>query len=1017
MELITSSRLAGAALVLGLILARVSAASDSPPVPDAPAVRFQWGLQIPMRDGIQLHATAYLPKHSQAPAPCLFTLTPYIAQTYHDRGIYFAAHGYPFLSVDVRGRGNSAGEFRPLIQEAHDGHDIVEWLAVQPYCNGKVAMWGGSYSGYNQWATAKESPAHLATIVPVASPHIGADFPARNNIFTPYDVQWLTFTSGRTGQDRIFGDEGFWASQYRHWFESGSALSAFDVQLGNPSAVFQEWLAHPHPDAYWDRYNPTPEQYAKLQLPILTITGSHDANQPGALLHYRQHLEHASPAARAAHHLVIGPWDHSGTRTAKAEFGGITLGPASLVDLPKLHLDWYAWTMRGGPKPEFLKRNVAYYVMGAEKWRYADALDAITAERRPYYLTSTGDAADVFASGALSATPARGGSDRYQYDPRDRSSAEPESTPAPALTDQRLIYTQTGKHLVYHTEPFAQATEISGFFKLSAWIAIDQPDTDFSATVHEIRPDGSSILLTSDLLRARYRESFRQPKLIRTREPLRYDFDRFTFVAREVRRGSRLRLVIAPINSIYWEKNYNSGGKVANETLRDARAVTVTLYHDRTHPSALYVPLGQPEASHDTFVGWAQARAIPLQTFDSDERATEIDALKRVIGTARVVTLGEPAHGAHEPLHFRNRLFQYLVEHLGFTAIALESGLSESRRVNDFVMGGPGDAAEIARAGLTWGFGDYGENVELLRWIRQYNTAPARGRKVKFYGIDLSGGESNGQLAGARIALDDALTYLSRVAPGSSRHARSAADPFLKTFTHEGYLALSQNERAQLDAAIDGMIAILDSERRGLVAASSAEDYEWAYRNVIVARQVAQMFRAWPADTPGDAPAPGLYKAVEARDSSMADNVRWVLEREGPAGRVFVFAHNAHIMNAPLRGGIWDVYPQPPTTMGQHLRAALGKDVLIIGTSSAANAAGLPATTGRAGSLDVALARVGLPHFLLDLREARQSAELGQWLDQPQSMRANFTTEIALRPSAAFDAVVFIDRLNSTPNR
>src|ERR1044071_6859368 len=142
--------------------------------------------------------------------------------------MYFASHGLPFLTVDVRGRGNSDGKFRPLLQEAKDGHDIVEWLAKQPYCNGKISMWGGSYAGYDQWAAAKEMPPHLATIVPAAAAHPGVDFPVRNNIFAPYDMQWLTFTSGRASQEKIFGDGDLWGTLNRQWFEAGRPLKDLD---------------------------------------------------------------------------------------------------------------------------------------------------------------------------------------------------------------------------------------------------------------------------------------------------------------------------------------------------------------------------------------------------------------------------------------------------------------------------------------------------------------------------------------------------------------------------------------------------------------------------------------------------------------------------------------------------------------------------------------------------------------------------------------------------------------------
>ncbi|MEP7245223.1 MAG: CocE/NonD family hydrolase [Gammaproteobacteria bacterium] len=585
-----------ALLILALMLPFVAMADETPPLAAAVRVNFQWNAAIPMRDGVRLHALLYTPRDQKAPAPCIFTLTPYIAQTYHDRGVYFAAHGFPFAAVDVRGRGDSEGHFEPFIQEAKDGYDVVEWLAQQPYCNGKVAMSGGSYTGYDQWATAKELPPHLATIVPTAAPFAGVDFPMRGNIFYPYLVQWLNFTGGHALQDGIAGDASFWVSRYREWFESGSPFNTLDTRVGNPSAVFQQWLAHPTVDAFWDRYNPTAEQYAKLAIPILTITGSYDDDQPGAIAHYREYMKSASPEGRARHYLVIGPWDHAGTHAPKAEFGGLTFGAASLVDLLKLHVDWYGWAMQAGPKPVFLKKNVAYYVMRADTWRYADTLEGVTAESRAYYLDSATNATDVLSSGSLGPKLATGKPDHYEHDARDLSPAALEATLDPAsFTSQSLIYARRGKQLVYHSAPFEKDTEVSGFFTLSAWLSIDQPDTDFSVSVYEIRKDGGSILLTSDLKRARYRESAREAKLITTRKPQRYDFKGFTFTSRRIEQGSRLRLVIAPVNSIYSQKNYNSGVDVSAESMQDARVVTVTLYHDRAHSSALFVPMGQKE--------------------------------------------------------------------------------------------------------------------------------------------------------------------------------------------------------------------------------------------------------------------------------------------------------------------------------------------------------------------------------------------------------------------------------------
>ena len=561
------------------------------------AVQIRWGVKIPMRDGIRLNATLYLPKESQGPRPAIFTFTPYIADAYHDVGISLAENGYPYLAVDVRGRGNSEGEFEPFFNEGRDGHDIVEWVAMQPYCNGKVATCGISYVGYDQWAMVRESPPHLATIVPSAPCWVGLDYPLRHNVFYSFLARWLLATWGHAIQATTFADEKYWTAEYLRFFESGLPFRKLDEFYGFSSKVFTEWLEHPHQDAYWDQANPWGEKLAQLAFPVLSLTGIYDGDQPGTIEFYREHLKHAGEKAR--HYLVIGPWDHPGVRTPKAEFMGITCGPASVVDMKKLHREWFAFTMEEGPKPQFLQKSFAYYVMVADKWRYADTLDAATARVDTLYLQSVGNPTHIFQSGRLAAEPAkRAEPDHYVYDPRDLTIPKLESSltiTGAGITDQRLVIASAGRHLVYHTAPFESDTEVSGFFELTVWLAIDQPDTDFAAAIYDIGPDGSSLLMTSQHFRARYREGLRIEKLIDTTEPLRYDFNRFFFVSRRIQEGHRLRLVIGPNHTIHWQKNYNSGRPNAEECMEDARTVTVRLFHDAEHPSALRVPIGRAE--------------------------------------------------------------------------------------------------------------------------------------------------------------------------------------------------------------------------------------------------------------------------------------------------------------------------------------------------------------------------------------------------------------------------------------
>ena len=178
------------------------------------------------------------------------------------------------------------------------------------------------------------------------------------------------------------------------------------------------------------------------------------------------------------------------------------------------------------------------------------------------------------------------------YDPLDVRPAELEREPIKnEVTDQRLALNLFGNGLVFHSDPFPEAVEITGYLKLVAWIALDVPDTDFAVKVYEIKPDGTSIALADDLKRARYRESLRQEKLVKPGAIERYEFDSFNFFSRRLEKGSRLRLVFSSPNSIYLEKNYNSGGEVAAESRADARTAHVALYQDAEHASYLEVPI------------------------------------------------------------------------------------------------------------------------------------------------------------------------------------------------------------------------------------------------------------------------------------------------------------------------------------------------------------------------------------------------------------------------------------------
>jgi erythromycin esterase len=395
--------------------------------------------------------------------------------------------------------------------------------------------------------------------------------------------------------------------------------------------------------------------------------------------------------------------------------------------------------------------------------------------------------------------------------------------------------------------------------------------------------------------------------------------------------------------------------------------------------------------SVEAFLQWAAAHAAPIP---------KAVGLANLIGSARLVALGEPAHGTHEPLSFRNALFRDLVESQGFTAIALETGFPESARIEEFINGGDDDPLKAARKGFTWGFGELSENQELITWMRKYNADHSHGRKLHFYGIDLSLGGPSGSTP-TPLALTNALTYLNRVDAVAAAHFSHRLDPYLKSFDQSDALC----------AAIDDLVAFLERERPTFIAASSAREFEYAHRNAVVAQQANRMFRVTPTAAAKDGIPPEAWQAMSARDAAMAENVLWALAQEGLDGRVLLFAHNAHIKNAPTRGGVWTSLSQPPEAMGAYLKSSLAESMVTIGGVSNEKSPRVAIEN----SFEEPLASLGLNPFMLDLRTAAGDPVASAWLRQDRNIRTNRETFLTVRPGLAFDAVIYWDKL--TPSR
>ena len=412
----------------------------------------------------------------------------------------------------------------------------------------------------------------------------------------------------------------------------------------------------------------------------------------------------------------------------------------------------------------------------------------------------------------------------------------------------------------------------------------------------------------------------------------------------------------------------------------------------------------------DAFVALARQRALRITTLEPSTETADLRPLKDVIGQARVVALGEASHDAHEFLAFRNRLFEFLVEEMAFTAIALETGFSEAEQLEDYIDGGAGNAATLAQAVFCTTSESLEENRQLIEWMHTRNSALGSRRKVRLYGIDLTG-MRNGEFPVARLAIERALEYLQGVDPASARALRERLEPRLSKFTDTAFGTLSEIQREALTTAIEDLVSLLERRRLDSPALPNSSRYENALRNAITARRLTAYFRQARVDTA--ATPVDLRESLTVRDVAMADNVKWVLEREGRGGRILVFAHNFHVKKGPAGKMPVPVFPgRAPSTMGEYLHAALGDDLFVLGSCFGGGAPEFKLPPLLPGSVDAAMASAGSSPFVLVLGSLSSTDSAGGWLHQPLQIRAN-DGYFAIDPTESLDALIFIPTITA----
>ena len=576
-----------------------------------PGYDIEMSRMIPMRDGVKLEAWIFKPSNLKGKAPAVLELTLYGidggSPGHAGDFATFVRRGYVFVQVLVRGRGRSGGVKSDNLglQVGRDGYDVVEWIAAQPWNDGRVVMYGASYFGMTQWRTAAQHPPHLAAIAPYVSIYPGWDVPNENGIPESFTAVILGFTSGRTLNTSFAANRDYWQGKmleqyaaYRPFGELDQAIGIaqddwwLEDGHGQKLSLMKMWLDHVGDRAFNLAAEPKREDFEQMNFPVLTATGFFDDDQQGALRYYRRYMAYASPEAASKHFLIIGPWDHLGTQHPAKDIEGLTIPDSAVIDMDKLRADWYDWVLGRGPRPDLLRDRITYFMLGADEWRHANTLEsASSGQVLDFYLSAPeGTPKDVFHSGSLLSTaPVNEPPAVVVSDPHEL----PELDVAKYAANENLLSQFRAfqkRAITFHSEPFAHDTEVAGQMRLNLVVQSDAPDFDLWTQVLMILPDGSSVKLGEDIRRARFRNGFFKSDRLPPGQVAEIPFE-FYWMARRIPAGARLRLTIAPLNSPNYQKNYNTGGRIGYEKIEDARVAHIKVFHDAAHASRLELPL------------------------------------------------------------------------------------------------------------------------------------------------------------------------------------------------------------------------------------------------------------------------------------------------------------------------------------------------------------------------------------------------------------------------------------------
>ncbi len=520
---------------------------------------------IKTKDGATISAVVVRKKGVNNPQPTALTFTIYAREGDYSQAILSAAHGYAGVLAYTRGKALSSDAVIPYEHEAQDGYEVIDWITRQPWSNGQVGMFGGSYNGFTQWATAKKMHPALKTIVPYVAAMLGFGLPMENNVFLNANYGWCFYvTDNKYLDDKIYFDPQRWRSLNAKWYASGRPYREIDQVDGTPNPCLQRWLQHPSFDKYWQNMIPYQEDFANINIPVLTITGYYDDGQISALKYLNDHYKYN---AKANHYLLIGPYDHLGTQKSHKDpvLRGYAIDAAAQIDTPEITFEWLDFVMRGGRKPELLKDRINYEVMGGNEWKHAPSIKEMSNEMLTLYLTDAKAGNRYVLSKVKPAVP-RALPQVVDFADR-KTSNNNDYYPFP-IVEQPPDFS-TG--YAFLSDPFEEPVEVSGAFSGKIKAVINKKDMDIGVALYQVKPDGELFHLSYFLGRASYAPDMSARHLLKPGQVESIVFDRTRMVSRRLEKGSRLLVTLDVDKNAFAEVNYGTGKDVSLEDINDGK--------------------------------------------------------------------------------------------------------------------------------------------------------------------------------------------------------------------------------------------------------------------------------------------------------------------------------------------------------------------------------------------------------------------------------------------------------------